>query len=91
MAETFLVESPDVTYSKDFIEAKYTYSTVHVCKENGVTKVRVGGSGGAWGGEEGAWRWLWLSPRVPTSLSRRYGRARPASPSGRGGRSLAWG
>ncbi|NXS92604.1 INO1A synthase, partial [Jacana jacana] len=39
-AETFLVESPDVTYSKDFIEAKYTYSTVHVCKENGVTKVR---------------------------------------------------
>lgn len=42
MAETFLVESPDVTYSKDFIEAKYTYSTVHVCKENGVTKVRDG-------------------------------------------------
>ncbi|XP_039558344.1 inositol-3-phosphate synthase 1 [Passer montanus] len=40
MAEPFLVESPDVTYSKDFIEAKYTYSTVHVCKENGVTKVR---------------------------------------------------
>ncbi|NWH74913.1 INO1A synthase, partial [Piaya cayana] len=40
MAETFLVESPDVTYTKDFIEAKYTYSTVHVCKENGVTKVR---------------------------------------------------
>ncbi|OPJ86699.1 inositol-3-phosphate synthase 1 [Patagioenas fasciata monilis] len=40
MAETFLVESPDVTYSKDFIEAKYTYSTVHVCTENGVTKVR---------------------------------------------------
>ncbi|XP_039421924.1 inositol-3-phosphate synthase 1 [Corvus cornix cornix] len=40
MAEPFLVESPNVTYSKDFIEAKYTYSTVHVCKENGVTKVR---------------------------------------------------
>ncbi|RMB89817.1 hypothetical protein DUI87_33832 [Hirundo rustica rustica] len=40
MAEPFLVESPDVTYSKEFIEAKYTYSTVHVCKENGVTKVR---------------------------------------------------
>ncbi|KFO81657.1 Inositol-3-phosphate synthase 1-A, partial [Cuculus canorus] len=39
-AEPFLVESPDVTYGKDFIEAKYTYSTVHVCKENGVTKVR---------------------------------------------------
>lgn len=45
MAETFLVESPDVTYSKDFIEAKYTYSTVHVCKENGVTKVRDGDGG----------------------------------------------
>ncbi|NWU85998.1 INO1A synthase, partial [Onychorhynchus coronatus] len=40
MAEPFLVESPNVTYSKDFIEAKYTYNTVHVCKENGVTKVR---------------------------------------------------
>ncbi|NXR19396.1 INO1A synthase, partial [Cinclus mexicanus] len=40
MAEPFLVESPNVTYSKEFIEAKYTYSTVHVCKENGVTKVR---------------------------------------------------
>ncbi|NXT26708.1 INO1A synthase, partial [Syrrhaptes paradoxus] len=40
MAEPFLVESPDVTYSRDFIEAKYTYSTVHVCPENGVTKVR---------------------------------------------------
>ncbi|XP_067169004.1 inositol-3-phosphate synthase 1 [Apteryx mantelli] len=40
MAEPFLVESPDVTYSKDYIEAKYTYSTVHVCKENGLTKVR---------------------------------------------------
>ncbi|NXK88205.1 INO1A synthase, partial [Formicarius rufipectus] len=38
--EPFLVESPNVTYSKDFIEAKYAYSTVHVCKENGVTKVR---------------------------------------------------
>ncbi|RLV62504.1 hypothetical protein DV515_00019246, partial [Chloebia gouldiae] len=49
MAEPFLVESPNVTYSKDFIEAKYTYSTVHVCKENGVTKVGEGsgGPGGA--------------------------------------------
>ncbi|NWU89459.1 INO1A synthase, partial [Upupa epops] len=39
-AEPFLVDSPDVTYSKDFIEAKYSYSTVHVCRESGVTKVR---------------------------------------------------
>ncbi|XP_068020969.1 inositol-3-phosphate synthase 1 [Melanerpes formicivorus] len=40
MAEPFLVESPDVTYSKEFIEAQYTYSSVHVCKENGATRVR---------------------------------------------------
>ncbi|KAM8795072.1 inositol-3-phosphate synthase 1 [Eudromia elegans] len=40
MAEPFVVESPDVTYSKDFIEAKYTYSTVHVCREGGLAKVR---------------------------------------------------
>ncbi|EMP24083.1 Inositol-3-phosphate synthase 1 [Chelonia mydas] len=40
MAETFLVESPDVTYSKDYIEAKYMYSTVHVSREDGVTKVK---------------------------------------------------
>lgn len=50
MAEPFLVESPNVTYSKDFIEAKYSYSTVHVCKENGVTKVGRGLRGGrVWG------------------------------------------
>ncbi|XP_075759021.1 inositol-3-phosphate synthase 1 isoform X2 [Pelodiscus sinensis] len=40
MAEMFLVESPDVTYSEDYIEAKYTYSTVHVSREDGVTKVK---------------------------------------------------
>ncbi|XP_015742056.1 inositol-3-phosphate synthase 1 isoform X3 [Coturnix japonica] len=40
MAEPFVVESPDVAYSKDFIEAQYTYSTAHVCREGGVTKVR---------------------------------------------------
>uniref|UniRef100_A0A8C9FBA3 Inositol-3-phosphate synthase 1 n=1 Tax=Pavo cristatus TaxID=9049 RepID=A0A8C9FBA3_PAVCR len=38
--EPFVVESPDVAYSKDFIEAQYTYSTAHVCREGGVTKVR---------------------------------------------------
>lgn len=87
MAETFLVESPDVTYSKDFIEAKYTYSTVHVCKENGVTKVRAGWAGGWRGGSAVAL----LVPTCPLPLSRRCGHARPASPSGRGGRSPAWG
>uniref|UniRef100_A0A8C3LEK9 inositol-3-phosphate synthase n=1 Tax=Chrysolophus pictus TaxID=9089 RepID=A0A8C3LEK9_CHRPC len=40
MAEPFVVESPDVAYGKDFIEAQYTYSTAHVCREGGVTKVR---------------------------------------------------
>ncbi|XP_062452560.1 inositol-3-phosphate synthase 1 [Rhea pennata] len=40
MAEPFVVESPDVAYGAEYIEAKYTYSTVHVCKENGLTKVR---------------------------------------------------
>ncbi|XP_074834290.1 inositol-3-phosphate synthase 1 [Carettochelys insculpta] len=40
MAETFFVESPDVTYSQEYIEAKYTYSTVHVSHEGGVTKVK---------------------------------------------------
>lgn len=61
MAEPFLVESPNVTYSKDFIEAKYTYSTVHVCKENGVTKVgRWRGARGARGGE------ALLVPAVPS-------------------------
>ena len=87
MAETFLVESPDVTYSKDFIEAKYTYSTVHVCKENGVTKVRAGRAGGWQRGLAVAL----IVPTCPLSLSRRCGRARPASLSGRGGRSLVWG
>lgn len=59
MAETFLVESPDVTYSKDFIEAKYTYSTVHVCRENGVTKVRAARAGHRQRG-------LALPPLLPT-------------------------
>ncbi|XP_067416943.1 inositol-3-phosphate synthase 1 [Emydura macquarii macquarii] len=40
MAETFRVESPDVTYSKDYIEARYTYSTVHVSKEDDIMKVK---------------------------------------------------
>uniref|UniRef100_A0A8D0GWZ5 inositol-3-phosphate synthase n=1 Tax=Sphenodon punctatus TaxID=8508 RepID=A0A8D0GWZ5_SPHPU len=40
MAEPFVVESPDVTYSKDFIEAKYLYSTTQVSEENGITKVK---------------------------------------------------
>lgn len=61
------MESPDVTYSKDFIEAKYTYSTVHVCKENGVTKVWAGGW--CWGGRGGgAWWWLCSSPCAPASV-----------------------
>ncbi|XP_007437239.1 inositol-3-phosphate synthase 1 [Python bivittatus] len=40
MATSFLVDSPDVKYTQDFIEAKYSYGTVQVCQENGVTKVK---------------------------------------------------
>ncbi|ETE66525.1 Inositol-3-phosphate synthase [Ophiophagus hannah] len=40
MATSFLVDSPDVKYTQEFIEAKYTYGTVQVCQENGVTKVK---------------------------------------------------
>lgn len=42
MATSFLVDSPNVKYTQEFIEAKYTYGTVQVCQENGVTKVRRG-------------------------------------------------
>lgn len=85
MAEPFLVDSPNVTYSKDFIEAKYTYSTVHVCKENGVTKVGRG-SGGRGGGSARPHRPQLCPLSVP-----RCGRAPPASPSARAGRCRAWG
>ncbi|KAJ6664332.1 hypothetical protein lerEdw1_008551 [Lerista edwardsae] len=40
MALPFVVESPDVKYTPDFIEAKYTYHTTQVCQENGVNKVK---------------------------------------------------
>ncbi|XP_053159225.1 inositol-3-phosphate synthase 1 isoform X2 [Hemicordylus capensis] len=40
MAAPFVVESPDVQYTPDFIEAKYTYGTTQVCLENGITKVK---------------------------------------------------
>ncbi|KAL7992885.1 hypothetical protein Chor_017141 [Crotalus horridus] len=40
MATSFLVDSPNVKYTQEFIEAKYTYGTVQVCQENGVTKVK---------------------------------------------------
>ncbi|XP_063003346.1 inositol-3-phosphate synthase 1 [Elgaria multicarinata webbii] len=39
MALPFVVESPDVQYTPDFIEAKYSYSAVQVTEEGGVTKV----------------------------------------------------
>ncbi|XP_040178729.1 inositol-3-phosphate synthase 1 [Rana temporaria] len=40
MAEKFKVESPNVRYLKDVIEADYNYSTTQVYEENGVTKVK---------------------------------------------------
>lgn len=39
MAEKFKVESPNVRYLKDVIEADYNYSTTQIYEENGVTKV----------------------------------------------------
>ncbi|XP_015285250.1 PREDICTED: inositol-3-phosphate synthase 1 [Gekko japonicus] len=40
MATSFVVDSPDVTYTSDFIEAQYTYNTTMVCQEEGTTKVK---------------------------------------------------
>lgn len=40
MAEKFIVDSPDVTYTKDYIEAEYPYQTTQVHEENGSIKVR---------------------------------------------------
>nr|XP_060640880.1 inositol-3-phosphate synthase 1 [Anolis sagrei ordinatus]XP_060640881.1 inositol-3-phosphate synthase 1 [Anolis sagrei ordinatus] len=39
MAAPFVVESPDVRYTPDVIEARYDYQAVQVCQEDGVTKV----------------------------------------------------
>ncbi|XP_056678106.1 inositol-3-phosphate synthase 1 isoform X1 [Monodelphis domestica] len=39
MEETFVVESPDVTYEPDFIQAHYMYQTTRVSRDGGVTKV----------------------------------------------------
>ncbi|XP_043577456.1 inositol-3-phosphate synthase 1-A-like isoform X1 [Chiloscyllium plagiosum] len=40
MAEKFTIESPDVTYTKDCIEAIYSYQTTQVYEENGSLKVK---------------------------------------------------
>ncbi|XP_072833946.2 inositol-3-phosphate synthase 1 [Pogona vitticeps] len=40
MAGPFVVESPDVRYTQEAIEARYSYSSVQVCQEEGVTKVK---------------------------------------------------
>ncbi|XP_069505382.1 inositol-3-phosphate synthase 1 [Ambystoma mexicanum] len=40
MAERFIVESPAVKYSKNYIEADYAYQTSRVFTENGITKVK---------------------------------------------------
>ncbi|KAM9331283.1 inositol-3-phosphate synthase 1 [Gastrophryne carolinensis] len=40
MAEKFKVESPNVRYLKDVIEADYNYDTTKVCQEDGITKVK---------------------------------------------------
>ncbi|XP_048354272.1 inositol-3-phosphate synthase 1 [Sphaerodactylus townsendi] len=40
MATSFVVEAPNVAYTPDLIEAKYTYSTTLVSQEEGITKVK---------------------------------------------------
>ncbi|XP_043909780.1 inositol-3-phosphate synthase 1 [Protopterus annectens] len=40
MAEKFFVQSPDVKYTTDYIEANYTYQTSEVTEENGHVKVQ---------------------------------------------------
>ncbi|XP_054836522.1 inositol-3-phosphate synthase 1 [Eublepharis macularius] len=40
MATSFVVDSPNVTYTPEFIEAKYSYSATQVCQEEGITKVK---------------------------------------------------
>uniref|UniRef100_A0A8C5M5Y0 inositol-3-phosphate synthase n=1 Tax=Leptobrachium leishanense TaxID=445787 RepID=A0A8C5M5Y0_9ANUR len=40
MAEKFKIESPNVRYLKDVIEADYNYDTTQVYEENGVIKVK---------------------------------------------------
>lgn len=40
MAEKFRIESPNVRYLKDVIEADYSYDTTQVYDDNGVTKVK---------------------------------------------------
>ncbi|XP_068921753.1 inositol-3-phosphate synthase 1 isoform X2 [Petaurus breviceps papuanus] len=39
MEENFVVESPDVTYGPDFIQAHYTYQTTRVSRDGGNIKV----------------------------------------------------
>lgn len=46
MATSFVVDSPNVTYTSEVIEAHYTYHSTLVCQEEGVTKVRLFGGGG---------------------------------------------
>ncbi|XP_062888148.1 inositol-3-phosphate synthase 1-A-like isoform X1 [Mobula hypostoma] len=40
MAEKFIVDSPDLTYTNDYIEAEYPYQTTQVYEENGTIKVK---------------------------------------------------
>ena len=56
-ATEFVVESPDVVYSPETIEAQYEYRTTSVSREGGVLKVGEGPSGGPQGwGSQGAGR-----------------------------------
>lgn len=48
-AAEILVDSPDVVYGPEAIEARYEYRTTRVSREGGVLRVRAGrGGGGHW-------------------------------------------
>lgn len=65
-AVEILVDSPDVVYSAEAIEARYEYRTTRVSREGGVLRVRAG-RGGAGGGGAAATE----SPRSRDSLPTR--------------------
>lgn len=60
-AAEILVDSPDVVYSPEAIEARYEYRTTRVSREGGVLRVRPGRG-----------RWRTLGARGPATHSRLF-------------------
>uniref|UniRef100_A0A2K5VLH9 Inositol-3-phosphate synthase 1 n=1 Tax=Macaca fascicularis TaxID=9541 RepID=A0A2K5VLH9_MACFA len=85
-AAQFFVESPDVVYGPEAIEAQYEYRTTRVSREGGVLKVDQGvGEGGMQGERGGAGRRAWDPGFTARPVFRCTPRPR-ASPSGPPGR-----